>query len=93
MQLSATQQFVESSNVVKAAYALYFDEKSDHLKAGSATKGDGAPRRLVSVLNQFDLTYDLHDAPTETLVALMPEEFDRFKNKQGSKKKPPGQSA
>lgn len=87
MQLSATQQFVESDTVIKTAYALYYDETSDRLKVGSATKGGGAPRRLVSVLNQFDLTYDLHAAPTETLFALMPKEFDRFKSKQskGSK--------
>lgn len=87
MQLSATQQFVESDSVVKTVYALYYDEASDRLKVGSATKGDGAPRRLVSVLNQFDLTYDLHAAPTETLFALMPKEFDRFKSKQSKSSK------
>lgn len=87
MQLSATQEFVESGNVVQTAYALYYDVATDRLKAGSATKGDGAPRRLVSVLNQFDLTYDLHASPTETLVSLMPAEFDRFRGKQKSKAK------
>ena len=86
MQLSATQAFVESSNVVKTAYALYYDESTDRLKAGSATKGDGAPRRLVSVLNQFDLTYDLHASPAETILRLMPNEFDRFKGKHKGKK-------
>lgn len=86
MQLSATQEFVESSNVVKTAYALYYDESTDRLKPGSATKGDGAPRRLVSVLNQFDLTYDLHASPAETILTLMPNEFDRFKGKKGGKK-------
>ena len=85
MQLSATQQFVESSSVVRTAYALYYDPSTDRLKAGTATKGDGAPRSLVRVLNQFDLTYDLHASPTETLVSLMPAEFDRFKGKQKSK--------
>jgi hypothetical protein len=87
MQLSATQAFVESSSVVRTAYALYYDSTTDRLKAGSATKGDGAPRRLVSILGQFDLTYDLHASPTETLVSLMPAEFDRFRGKQKLKHK------
>jgi hypothetical protein len=85
MQLSATQQFVESSSVIQTAYALYYDETTNRLKSGSATKGDGAPRRLVSVLNQFDLTYDLHASPADTLISLMPKEFDRFKGKQKTK--------
>ena len=81
MQLSATQEFVESASVVRTAHALYYDVVADRLKPGSSSKGDGAPRRLVSVLNQFDLTYDLHASPPETLVALMPTEFDRFRPK------------
>lgn len=79
MQLSATQGFVESHSVVKAAYSLYYDTKLDKLKSGSSTKGDGSPRRLVAVLNQFDLTYDLHASPDETIVKLMPTDFKRFK--------------
>ena len=85
MQLSATQEFVEGRSIIRATYALYYDEKTDRLKSGSATKGDGAPRRLVSVLNQFDLTYDLHASPTDTLVALMPAEFDRFRGTKNPK--------
>jgi hypothetical protein len=99
MQLSATQEFVESASVIRTAHALYYDVAEDRLKPGSSSKGDGAPRRLVSVLNQFDLTYDLHASPPETLVALMPSEFDRFRPKGKSKangKKPspaPGDAA
>jgi len=87
MQISATQQFVESKNIVRLAYELYFDEKSDKLKAGSSAKDDGGPRRFVSVLNQFDLTYDLEDPPVATLLQLLPKEFDRFKNPANSKKR------
>jgi hypothetical protein len=81
MQLSATQEFVESKSVVETAYALYFDNAADRMKVGSSSKGAGAPRRLVTVLNQFDLTYDLHASPAATLVALLPTEFDRFRGK------------
>lgn len=90
MQLSATQAYVESANVVQAAYALYYDEATDRMKAGSSSKADGAPRRLVSVLNQFDLTYDLHRSPAATIVALLPKEFDRFRGKQKAKSKQSG---
>lgn len=87
MQLSATQEFVESKSVVETAYALYFDESGDRMKVGSSSKGAGAPRRLVTVLNQFDLTYDLHASPAATLVALLPAEFDRFRGKAKPKAK------
>ncbi len=81
MQLSATQEFVESKSVVETAYALYFDETADQMKAGYSSKGAGSPRRLVTVLNQFDLTYDLHASPAEKLVSLLPSEFDRFRGR------------
>lgn len=79
MQLSATQAFVESQSVVKAAHLLYYDEAADKVKKGAGGSGAGSPRRLVSILNQFDRTYDLHAAAAETIVGLLPKEFSRFR--------------
>lgn len=79
MQLSATQAYVESPSVVKATYLLYYDEAGDRVKKGAGGSGAGSPRRLVSILNQLDRTYDLHAAPAETIVGLLPREFDRFR--------------
>ena len=79
MQLSATQAFVESLSVVKAAYLLYYDEVADKFKKGAGGSGAGSPRRLVSILNQLDRTYDLHAATAGTIVQLLPKEFDRFR--------------
>jgi hypothetical protein len=79
MQLSATQSFVESQSVVKAAHLLYYDEAADKVKKGAGGSGAGSPRRLVTILNQFDRTYDLHAAPAERIVELLPKEFNRFR--------------
>lgn len=79
MQLSATQAFVESHSVVRAAYLLYYDEVADKVKKGAGGSGGGSPRRLVSILNQLDRTYDLHAAAAETIVELLPKEFERFR--------------
>lgn len=80
MQLSATQAFVESLSVVRATYLLYYDEATDKVKKGAGGSGGGSPRRLVSILNQLDRTYDLHAAAAETIVELLPKEFDRFRS-------------
>lgn len=81
MQIGATQGYVESPSVIGAAYDLYFDAAGGCLKFGSGSSGAGSPRRLVAMLNQFDLTYDLHASPASTIVALLPKEFEKFKGK------------
>ena len=82
MQLGATQEYVESSSVMATAYSLYYDAIADRHKAGASSKKEGGPRRLVAILGQFDLTYDLHASPADTLIGLLPKEFDRFRGKQ-----------
>jgi hypothetical protein len=87
MQLVATQQYVESRGVVEVASMLYYDEQKGQMKKGFSSKGAGSPRRLVAVLNQLDLTYDLHECPAAQLLALLPKEFARFKPKSDPGKK------
>jgi len=79
MQITATQAYAESEAVVSLAYRLYFDESRDRLKPGSSRKDKGGPRRLVAVLNQLDLTYDLGNIPVDELWKLLPSEFDAYK--------------
>lgn len=78
-QLLATQAYVESQSIVAAANLLYYNPETGRLKRGSTSKGAGTPRRLVAILNQLELTYDLYECPPRRLIGLLPSEFDRFR--------------
>jgi len=78
-QLSSSNRFVSNVGILGAARSLYVNDRGG-VKRGAASKGPGSARRLVEVLNQFDLTYDLYAMNQKDLLGLLPEEFDRFKN-------------
>lgn len=77
-QLASRQELVSNSAVMGAATNLYVDGKG-RLKKGAGGKGPGSPRRLVDIVNQFDLTYDLYAMTSGDLLELLPAEFDRFR--------------
>lgn len=54
---------------------LYWDEKSETRKPGAGGK---SPRRLMDVLSQLSINYDLCGMESETITELLPSEFDRF---------------
>jgi hypothetical protein len=80
-QIAASQELVTNRAVVELATNLYYDPKTKTTKPGAGGKGPGSPRRLVSVLNQFDLTWDLYAATTDELMNLLPKEFEKFSGK------------
>ena len=77
-QIASRQEFVSNPSVTSLTTRLYFDDSQRELKRGSSNKGAGSPRRLVCVLQQFDLTYDLYSMSVDQLVDLLPPEFDRW---------------
>jgi hypothetical protein len=77
-QLAARQQILTNRSVVEVATRLYVSADGSR-KHGAAGSGRGSPRRLASVLRQYDLTWDLYATPPDELYALLPKEFDRFK--------------
>lgn len=77
-QIAAYQELVTNPSVVELTSRLYYDAKTATTKTGAGGKGPGSPRRLVTVLNQFDLTWDLYAATADELVKLLPGEFKRF---------------
>lgn len=80
-QLTSRQEFVTNRGIIEAATALYVDPETKTVKRGSGGKGPGSPRRLATVLKQFDLTYDLYSMSAADVLALLPREFNRFKPK------------
>jgi hypothetical protein len=77
-QIAAYQELVTNRSIVELTTKLYYDPKSKATKRGAGSKGAGSPRRLVAVLNQFDLTWDLYATATPTLMKMLPKEFEKF---------------
>ena len=66
--------------MLEAALMLYFDPKKRRPKPGAQTPGNsGTVRRLVHVLQQLDLTYDIYGLSGRQILELLPDEFDDWR--------------
>jgi hypothetical protein len=77
-QLVARQELITNPVVVQVATSLYYDPATGTAKRGAGGKTGGSARRLASVLDQFDVTWDLFAMPWKDLMAKLPKEFSRF---------------
>lgn len=77
-QLVTRKFIVTSRTAVTLATTMYFDKESGRLKRGAGGSGAGSPRRFSEVLQQFDLTYDLHEISVGQLAEILPKEFNKF---------------
>jgi len=77
-QLAARQTIFGNRTIIAGAYQLYYDITAQLPKRGAGGKGAGSPRRLVSFIQQIDLTYDLHACTAQQFIDLLPGEFTKF---------------
>lgn len=77
-QLGAHPDLFSCSNIMAAAYQMYFDIGAQKPKRGTSGKGAGTPRRLAAVVRQLQLTYDLEDCSSDDFLRLLPKEFSRW---------------
>jgi hypothetical protein len=84
-QIASRQDLVSNGAVVGALDVLYYDSTTKRPKrgAGSNKRKPGTLRRFVDVLQQFEMTYDLHSLTTDQLLDLLPKEFDRWMPRTG----------
>jgi len=78
-QLASRQELVTNPAVMEAATALYVDLEGKKVKRGSGGRGPGSPRRLATVLKQFDVTWDLYAMDSARLLTVLPKEFEKFR--------------
>jgi hypothetical protein len=78
-QLVSRQELITNPVVVQVATSLYYDSNSGTAKRGAGGRAGGSARRLASVLDQFDVTWDLFAMPWQDLLRRLPNEFDRFR--------------
>ncbi len=76
-QLAARQYFMYCQGVIEAAHRIYFDPNKKTFKRGSTSRNRGGNiRRFVSYLQQLDLTYDLGTITAESLLTILPAEYN-----------------
>ena len=86
MRIVGTTSIFNSVGVVELANLLYADQRTRRYKpglAGSAEKGGlhnpGSLPRLIAVLNQLYMTYDVYGMTADQLMDLLPPEFNSWK--------------
>ena len=78
-QIISTSPIVTAPSAVKALNTLYYDpSNSKGFKKGAAGKGGGSARRFRTIFWQLYETYDLRTMDGDTILSLLPAEFDRF---------------
>lgn len=77
-QLASRQGLFENQTIIAGARALYFDSAADKPRRGAGGKGPGSARRLATIVQQLDLTYDLLACDVKRLLSLLPKEFGKF---------------
>jgi hypothetical protein len=79
-QLASRQFIISHANIVEAITGLYLSSDNNKPKGGAQSrKRPGNIRRFVSIIQQFELTYDIYSMPSGRILALLPDEFDEWK--------------
>ena len=79
-QITGRQDRYSNVALVSAANQLYWDANSGRPKRGAQTRQrPGTLRRFLNVMDQLDLTYDLHGISDSKILNLLPSEFDRWR--------------
>jgi hypothetical protein len=80
-EIVARQDLIVSRGVIDALNMLYLDPTRGIPRRGaSAINQPGTVRRFVRVLQQLDVTYDIHGMSGKAIVDLLPPEFDAFRS-------------
>jgi hypothetical protein len=77
-QIAARQERVTNAGVVGLATRIYVDADKRHLKRGASGKGAGSVRRLIDLIDQLELTWDIALAQPSELASVLPKEFAKF---------------
>lgn len=74
-QLASRQQLVTNPTIVSIATRCFVDPTTDRQRKRAGGKGAGSARRLVDVLSQFEVTWDLSTVSESDLFSMLPTEF------------------
>jgi len=82
-EIASRQDLIANKGVIEATLNLYMDRRRGTPKQGCQDpKGPpGSIRRLVRVLQQLDVNYDVYGMSGKDIVGLLPNEFDEWANR------------
>jgi hypothetical protein len=70
--------FINMAAPVELATSYYFNPQTRKLRRGAGTKGPGGLRRFLNVIQQLDVTFDIHSLTADRLKVLLPTEFGKW---------------
>jgi hypothetical protein len=79
--LGYRRDFVTNRGLVHAIDLLYWNARTRRPKRGAAGDRPGSLRRLITVLQQLELNYDLYGMSAHEILSLLPPEFDVWRPK------------
>ena len=84
LRLTQSPEIFRSKGIVGLTHQLYADRDRGMLRSGAggqsqASAPAGSLPRLIGVLNQLQMNYDVYGMTPAQLLPLLPPEFDRFK--------------
>ena len=74
-QLASRQQVVTNPQIMQIATHCFVDPLTNRQRKSANSKGPSGPRRLIDVLDQLDVTWDLTGTPVTVLRERLPKEF------------------
>jgi hypothetical protein len=80
-QLASRQGILNNPTIVAGAQRLFFDEITERPHLGVSGHGAGTVRRFATVVQQLELTFDLRSCSVEQFIALLPREFEYWKQR------------
>jgi hypothetical protein len=79
--LVSRQNIITNEALIEAFDRLYWDSQSNHPKSGAQSRRRGGNfRRLLSFIQQVELTYDLHAMSDDEILTLLPVEYNAWKS-------------
>ena len=84
LRLVSGERIFRATGIVPLAILLYVDPGTRKLRSGSlgtdrASAPPGSLPRLLEVLEQLSMTYDVYGLKAERMLELLPPEFDRYR--------------
>jgi hypothetical protein len=76
-EVAESPTLIANHAIVETATRLYYNPKTGTIRRSKS--GKGGPRRLVGVLAQFDVTWDISSLSTDDVWSLLPDEFSHLK--------------
>lgn len=77
-QFGAYQEICLNKGIIDMANIYYWDGQKNALKRGASGKSGGSARRLMRIIRQYQLTYDINSMNSEMLIKIMPLEFKKW---------------